>query len=180
VLMITTAIRTPIGADKGRMNSACHPSRALLHHRMRASYITATLLNHPFRLSRRVASKPWFVDDTPEITSSAPSKPQLRIQLPEIPKEAPEHISRAVVLLANSPLIDPATVSVGPPLPADAQPDGDFPLPMLKKVQKSRGKEKERGYGKGVGDGPGQGVYQWEVCFSFVTTGMPLIMKTRS
>jgi hypothetical protein len=56
-------------------------------------------------------------------------------------------------------------------LPADAQPDGDFPLPLLKKVQKSRGKEKERGYGKGVGDGPGQGVYQWEVCSSLLTAG---------
>jgi hypothetical protein len=131
----------------------------------------------PFRVSRqalltrRVASKPWFVDDEPEMMSSVsvPSKPQ--IQLPETPKDTPEHISRAFVLLAQSPLIDPATVSVGPPLPADAQPDGDFPLPLLKKVQKSRGKEKERGYGKGVGDGPGQGVYQWEVSFSLLIAG---------
>jgi hypothetical protein len=143
------------------------------------------LLNHPFRISRQVlftrplASKPWFVDaDEPEITSSVPPKPHIR--LPEIPKDTPEHISRAFVLLAQSPLIDPTTVSVGPPLPADAQPDGDFPLPLLKKVQKSRGKEKERGYGKGVGDGPGQGVYQWEVCFSLVTVESTIHYEHRS
>lgn len=132
-----------------------------------ATYITANLVNHSFRcsrplLTRHVASKPWFVEDEPEITPSAPPKQQ--IQVPEVSKEAPQYIARAVALLAHSPLIDPTTVSVGSPVPADAQPDGDFPLPLLKKVQKARGKEKERGYGRGVGEGLGQGAYQWEVC----------------
>lgn len=122
----------------------------------------------PFlRLSRTLSTRtptnrPWFVDECDSLSNPiAPLKPPP--PPPKVPSDAPLHVKRAVDLLAQSPLIDPTTVTVGSPLPADAQPDGDFPLPFLKKARKARGKGKERGYGKGVGEGSGQGVYQWEI-----------------
>jgi hypothetical protein len=109
------------------------------------------------------AVKPWFVDEEPE-TSNSRVVERPRIELPNEAKDAPKHIQTAYMFLAQSPLVESSTVTLSHPISAEAQPDGDLPLPLLKKVQKSRGRHKERGYGRGVGEGLGQGVYLWEVC----------------
>ncbi|PVG00227.1 hypothetical protein CPB86DRAFT_729775 [Serendipita vermifera] len=116
----------------------------------RRSYTTASI------------AKPWFVDEEPELPKPQTTE-RARIELPKDAKDAPKHVQTAFTFLAQSPLIEPSTLALSHPLSAEEQPDGDLPLPLLKKVQKSRGKQKERGYGRGVGEGPGQGVYLWEL-----------------
>ncbi|KIM30152.1 hypothetical protein M408DRAFT_328248, partial [Serendipita vermifera MAFF 305830] len=122
-----------------------------------------------FAHSRRIlsAKKPWFVDEEehdeqPIAGLSTPKQASPTVKPP--PANAPAYLVSTYMFLAQSPLIDPATLHLGSPLPANAHPDPDLPLPILKKVLKSRGRmPKEAGYGRGVGEGPGQGVYQWEV-----------------
>jgi len=123
---------------------------------------------------RAFAAKPWFVEEddepiagpstsssnTPTITANM--TPAVEVKPP--PANAPPYLASTYLFLAKSPLIDPATVHIGPPVPAESHPDSNLPLPMLKSVLKSRGRvPKVPGYGRGVGEGVGQGVYQWEV-----------------
>ena len=129
-----------------------------------------------FPVSRRnfavgPGGKPWFVDEDEEepngIMSTTPtgstslSPPTVPTIIPPPPPSAPSYLAHTYHYLASLPLIDPSTIHIGTPTPAETHPDPNLPLPMLKKVRKARGK-KERGYGRGVGEGIGQGVYQWE------------------
>ena len=115
-------------------------------------------------ITTTASEKPWFVDE--EETTRGPSvhvpkEPESLVNPP--PKDAPDHVTRAYWLLANSPLIEPTSLKVGSPVPAEEQPDGDLPLPLLKTVARAKTRYRIRGYGNGVGEGPGHGVYQWEV-----------------
>ncbi|KAG8786970.1 hypothetical protein FRC15_010290 [Serendipita sp. 397] len=125
----------------------------------------ASLLNHASRRAFTLSmnQKPWFVDEDEGENEVSVQKPAPKIRIPEPPAGAPPQVSRAYQFLANSPLVEPTTVTAGPPQSADAQPDGNFPFPILKKVLKARGKNRERGFGQGVGEGLGQGVFRWQV-----------------
>ena len=119
-----------------------------------------------FTHSSRSLGKPWFVEDEAEptlaTTPATPTPAKVIIKPPH--PNVPNHLASIYTFLANSPLIDPSSIHIGPPVPAHAHPDADLPLPFLKKVLKSRGRTpKVAGYGRGVGEGRGQGVYQWEV-----------------